>query len=142
MQRLEKLKPIALLLLRVAMGVIFIYHGYPKLTHAQQWVQNFGHMGFPGFFAYLAGIFEFFGGVMLIVGLFTRIAGLVLAVEMAIAVTKVHGLIAHPMNVHVYEFPLMLCVSSFALATIGAGLISIDHGLLERRTAPARKARG
>lgn len=78
MQSLEKLKPISLLLLRVALGVIFIFHGLPKLTHTQQWVQDFGHMGFPGYFAYIAGIFEVFGGAMLILGLFTRIAGLLL----------------------------------------------------------------
>jgi len=141
MQSLEKLKPIALLLLRVALGVIFIYHGYPKLEHAQQWVQNFSHMGFPGFFAYISGTLELFGGALLIIGLFARIAGLLLAVEMAIAVTKVHGILTNPANIHSYEFPLSLCVGCFVLATIGAGLISIDYGLLERRAAPARKSR-
>lgn len=38
MQHLEKLKPVALLLLRLGLGVIFVYHGYPKLfgpTHQQ-----------------------------------------------------------------------------------------------------------
>jgi putative oxidoreductase len=139
MQSLEKLKPISLLLLRVALGVIFIFHGLPKLTHTQQWVQNFGHMGFPGYFAYIAGIFEVFGGAMLILGLFTRIAGLLLTIEMGIAVSMVHGLLSNPTNVKNYEFPLALCASCFVLATVGAGLISIDQGLFERRTAPARK---
>jgi putative oxidoreductase len=141
MQSLEKLKPLALLLLRIALGIIFIYHGLPKLAHTQQWVQNFQHMGFPGYFAYIAGILEVFGGAMLIAGLFTRIAGLLLAIEMAIAVTKVHGLLSNPLNVHGYEFPLLLCVSCLALAAVGAGSISIDHGLIERRAAPSRKAR-
>lgn len=139
MQSLEKLKPISLLLLRVALGVIFIFHGLPKLTHTQQWVQNFGHMGFPGYFAYIAGIFEVFGGAMLILGLFTRIAGLLLTIEMGIAVSMVHGLLSNPTNVKNYEFPLALCASCFVLAAVGAGLISIDQGLFERRTAPARK---
>jgi len=141
MQNLEKLKPIALLLLRVALGVIFIYHGYPKLEHAQQWVQNFRHMGFPGFFAYISGTLEVFGGALLIIGLFARIAGLLLAIEMAIALTKVHGLLTNPASIHSYELPLSLCVGCFVLATVGAGLISIDYGLLERRAGPARKAR-
>lgn len=139
MQSLEKLKPISLLLLRLALGAIFIFHGYPKLTHAQQWVQNFQHMGFPGYFAYLAGIFEAFGGAMLILGLFTRIAALLLAIEMGVAVSTVHGFLSTPTNIKNYEFPLALCVSSFVLATVGAGLISVDQGLFERRAGPARK---
>jgi putative oxidoreductase len=142
MQSLEKLKPFALLLLRVVLGVIFIFHGYPKLVHAQQWVQNFRHMGFPGYFAYIAGVLELFGGALLIAGLFARIAGLLLAMEMAIAVTKVHGLLTNPANVHGYEFPLALCAGSLAIAAVGAGLISIDYGLLERRASPTRKTRG
>jgi putative oxidoreductase len=139
MQSLEKLKPISLLLLRVALGVIFIFHGLPKLTHAQQWVQNFGHMGFPGYFAYIAGILEVFGGAMLILGLFARIAGLLLAIEMGIALSMVHGLLSNPGKVKNYEFPLVLCLSCFVLATVGAGPVSIDQGLFERRTAPVRK---
>ena len=46
MDALEKLKPLALLLLRAAVGVIFIFHGYPKLfTHAHETMQGFGHIG-------------------------------------------------------------------------------------------------
>jgi putative oxidoreductase len=139
MQGLEKLKPLALLVLRIALGVIFIYHGLPKLTHSEQWVQNFRHMGFPGFFAYISGILEVFGGAVLMVGLFTRIAGLLLAVEMATALVKVHGFVTHPANVRAYEFPLSLCVGLFVLATVGAGMISLDQALFERRAGPARK---
>ena len=81
MESLEKLKPLALLLLRLGLGIIFVFHGYPKLfTHTRETMQGFAHMGFPAYFAYLAGVFEFFGGLLLIVGLFTRIAGLLLAV--------------------------------------------------------------
>jgi len=141
MQSLEKLKPLALLLLRVAAGVIFIFHGFPKLSHAQQWTQNFGHMGFPGYFAYIAGVLETFGGAVLIAGLFTRVAGLLLAIEMAVALLKVHGLVTDPSAVQHYEFPLMLCTACFVLATVGAGSLSIDSALFERRGSAPRKAR-
>jgi len=60
MQFLEKLTPIALLLLRLALAAIFIFHGYPKLFgHTQQWVENFQHMGFPGYFVYISGCWNF-----------------------------------------------------------------------------------
>ncbi|HUJ31221.1 MAG TPA: DoxX family protein [Candidatus Acidoferrum sp.] len=140
MQSIEKLKPLALLALRIALGVIFIFHGYPKLTHAQQWTQNFGHMGFPGYFAYIAGVLEVFGGAVLILGLFTRIAALLFAVEMAVALVKVHGLLSDPAAVQHYELPLVLFAASFVLATVGAGMISIDGALFERRGSP-RKAK-
>src|ERR1700684_860052 len=95
MDGLEKLKPIALLFLRLGLGIIFIFHGYPKLfTHSQQTVEAFVKMGFPAYFAYIAGVLEFFGGIMLVVGLFTRIAGLLLAAEMAVTLVKVQGLLS------------------------------------------------
>jgi len=141
MQILEKLRPLALLLLRVALGVIFIYHGYPKLFgYTRQTMDAFAHMGFPPYFAYLAGVIEFFGGCLLIVGLFTRIAGLLIAGEMAVALVQVHKILEDPRAVHNYEFPLALATAAFALATLGAGLISFDHALFrEGRSSAPRK---
>jgi len=130
MESLEKLKPLALLLLRLGLGIIFVYHGYPKLfTHLRDTMQGFSHMGFPAYFAYIAGVLEFFGGLLLIFGLFTRTAGLLLAGEMAVALIKVHGIFSNPMAVDNYQFPLMCAVGSFALAALGAGLLSADHAL-------------
>ena len=141
MHILEKLRPLALLLLRVALGVIFIYHGYPKLFgHTRQTMDAFAHMGFPPYFAYLAGVIEFFGGCLLIVGLFTRIAGLLIAAEMAVALVQVHKILEDPRAVHNYEFPLVLATAAFALASLGGGLISFDHVLFhEDRSSAPRK---
>lgn len=141
MHILEKLRPLALLLLRIALGVIFIYHGYPKLFgHTRQTMDAFRHMGLPPYFAYLAGVIEFFGGCLLIVGLFTRVAGLLIAAEMAVALVQVHKILEDPRAVHNYEFPLALAAAAFALATLGAGLISFDQVLLRegRSSAPRR----
>jgi len=142
MQNLEKLKPLALLLLRLALGAIFIYHGYPKLFgHTHEAVQGFVRLGFPGYFAYISGLVEFFGGCMLIVGLFTRVAGLLLAIEMAIGIWKVGHLAVNPMAVRNYETPLALAVSAFALATFGAGLISFDQPIFREGSSSPRKAK-
>jgi putative oxidoreductase len=143
MQSLEKLRPLALLLLRVALGVIFIYHGYPKLFgHTRQTMDAFAHMGFSPYFAYLAGVIEFFGGCLLIVGLFTRIAGLLIAGEMAVALVQVHKILEDPRAVHNYEFPLALATAAFALASLGPGMISFDHVLFHegrsRSSAPRK----
>jgi putative oxidoreductase len=142
MQVLEKLKPLGLLLLRAALGVIFIYHGYPKLFgHTRDAMQTFTHMGLPGYFVYIAGVIEFFGGCMLVAGLFTRIAGLLLAIEMAVGLWRVHHIISDPMAVGNYELPLVLAVSTFALATVGAGLISFDQALFREGRSSPRKSR-
>jgi putative oxidoreductase len=140
MRVLEKLKPLGLLLLRVALGVIFIYHGYPKLFgHTRDAMQSFAHLGFPGYFVYIAGVIEFFCGCMLIAGLFTRLAGLLLAAEMVVGLWGAHSIVSNPMAIRNYELPLVLAASTFALATVGAGLISFDQALFrEGRLSPQR----
>jgi putative oxidoreductase len=140
MQSLEKLKPLALMLLRVGLGVVFIFHGYPKLfTHTHETMGFFEKIGFPGYFVYIAGVVEFFGGLVLILGLFTRIAALLLAGEMAIAVLKVHLPQGTIMDVKNYEFPMILAVTCFALATMGAGLLSLDHAIYRGGGKPSRR---
>jgi putative oxidoreductase len=131
MKSLNALQPLGLLVLRVALGIIFLYHGYPKLAHAGSGMQGFFvQHGLPGYFVYVAGILETFGGVLLILGLFTRAAALLLAIEMGVAIWKVHSGGGY-MAVHDYEFPLALATACFALSTLGAGLISLDHPLWE-----------
>ncbi|HLJ42122.1 MAG TPA: DoxX family protein [Candidatus Acidoferrales bacterium] len=132
MHHFEKLKPLALLLLRLGLGIIFVYHGFPKLfTHTHQALQEFTHMGFPSYFVYVAGIVEFFGGCLLILGLFTRIAALLIAGEMAIAILKVHLPQGGPMAVGNYQFPLALAVAAFTLVAVGAGAISLDRAIFK-----------
>ena len=142
MQSLEKLKPLALLLLRCSLGVIFIYHGYPKLFgHTRETVESFVRLGLPGYLAYVSGLTEFFGGCMLIVGLFARVAGLLLTIELAIGIWKVGHLVRDPLAVPSYESPLVLAASAFALATFGAGVVSLDQVLFGPARATSRKGR-
>jgi putative oxidoreductase len=80
--------------------------------------------------------------LLLIVGLFTRIAGLLLAAEMAVALVKVHGMISNPMAVDNYQFPLACAVGSFALTALGAGLVSFDQAIFaSRRGSTPRKSK-
>jgi putative oxidoreductase len=130
MKFLNAIQPLGLAILRVALAVIFIYHGYPKLVRADAMMrQFFVQHGFPGYFVGLAGILECVGGALLLIGLFTRPAALLLAVEMGIAIWKVkmvHGVFA----VNEYQFELALAAACLALATVGAGSYSVDHVML------------
>ena len=131
MKSLNALQPLGLLVLRVSLGIIFFSHGYPKLAHSGAGMQGFFvQHGLPGYFVYVSGVLEVFGGLLLVLGLFTRGAALLLAMEMIVAIWKVHS-VGGIYAVHNYEFPLVVLAGSFALATIGAGLVSLDHPLFE-----------
>jgi len=133
MKSLNSLQPVGLLVLRVALGLIFFSHGYPKVAHSAPGMQAFFvEHGLPGYFVYISGVLEVFGAVLLALGVFTRGAARLLAIEMGVAIWKVHsggGYLA----VHNYEFPLALLARSFALSTVGVGLLSLDHVLFEGR---------
>jgi putative oxidoreductase len=137
MTRLNALQSVGLLLLRVALGIIFIWHGYPKLTHPNAMHGFFVQHGLPGYFVTVAGVLEVFGGGLLILGFLTRIAALLIAMEMAVAIWKVHSAGGY-MAVHNYEFPLLLAAACFALATVGAGRASVDYALYESGARPPR----
>jgi putative oxidoreductase len=124
---LEKLKPLALLILRISLGIIFIFHGYPKLFgHTKEFLQGFPQMGFPAYFVYIAGTLELFGGILLVAGLFTQVSGLLLAGEMAVAIWRVHLPQGGWTAVQNYQFPLAMAAGAFTLACLGAGVISLD----------------
>ena len=131
MKSLNSLQPLGLLVLRVCLGLIFFSHGYPKLAHSSKGMQEFFVLhGLPGYFLYISGVLEVFGAILLVLGLFTRAAALLLAIEMGVAIWKVHSTGSY-LAVHNYEFPLAMLAGSFALATVGAGLLSLDQPLFE-----------
>ncbi len=133
MDHLEKLKPLALLLMRFALGIVFIFHGYPKLFgQTAKFQQFFSRVGLPASWVYISGVLELFGGGLLILGLFTRLVGLLLTIEMGVAIWKVH--LGHGiLSVKDYELPLVLAVAAFTLAAVGAGVISLDQPVFHAR---------
>src|SRR6202045_3851844 len=130
MTRLNALQPVGLLLLRLVLGIIFIWHGYPKLTHPNVMQSFFVQHRLPGYFVTVAGVLEVFGGGLVILGFLTRIAALLLAIEMAVAIWKVHSAGGY-LAVHNYEFPLVLAAACFALASVGPGRASVDYSRYE-----------
>ena len=144
MKFLNALQPLGLLILRLALALIFVFHGYPKLVRADAGMREFFMQhGFPGYFVGLAGILECLGGGLLVIGLFTRPVALLLAIEMGIVIWKVklvHGVMA----VSDYQFELALGAACLLLATVGAGVLSMDHlvfgeGGKKRRSTKSNK---
>jgi putative oxidoreductase len=141
MQFLEKLKPVGLLVLRVALGASFIFHGYPKLSEPARALKAFPGFGFPSYFAYISGILEVFGGGLLIAGLFTRGAALLLAIETGLVLGRSVLPSAGIYSFGRYEMPLLLSAMALALVTTGAGAISIDALTFESSRKPAKRSK-
>lgn len=143
MRIFDKLQPLSLLALRLALGIVFFYHGYEKLTkHSTDALAAFAGMGLPSYVFYIVGTLELFGAILLVLGLVTRITALLLAIEMGIALVRLDVPRGGIYAVHNYELALTLCVSTFILATTGAGLLSVDAATFERggKSRPKAKA--
>jgi putative oxidoreductase len=124
---LDRLQPLALLVMRLALGAVMLGHGYHKvfggLHHHAQFVAS---LGLPAWTAYLSSFTEFFGGLLLLIGLFTRCAAFAICIDLSVAIAKVHfhnGLMGNGG----YEFPLSLAALAFALIFFGGGAIALDH---------------
>jgi len=129
LRHLDRLQPLALAVMRLALGVIMVVHGYHKvfggLHHHAQFVAS---LGLPAWLGYVSAFAEFFGGILVLTGFFTRAAAFVLLVNLVVAIWKVHwhnGLTGD----HGYEFPLAAAALAFALIFFGGGAIAFDHVL-------------
>ena len=105
-----------------------IAHGYKKVFGGFHGHQQFvGSLGIPGWMAYLSTATEFFGGIAIVLGLFTRFVALAFLIEMAVVIVKVHwknGLTGQGG----YEFPLALATIAFALMCYGDGPFGFNFG--------------
>ena len=127
-------------LIRITLGVVFFAHGAQKLLG---WFGGPGYketmrtmhqfLGVPSPLAFLAIATEFFGGAALIVGLFSRVAALGIAVTMVVAIFTVHvryGLFLNwfgDRKGHGYEYHLLVIALAAVIIARGAGALSLDR---------------
>lgn len=139
---LDRLHPLALLGLRLVLGIIMIAHGSMKMFGGMSKFMGMLHnMGIPAWMGYLSAAAEFGGGILLVAGLLTRLAALSIGADMAVAIAKYHwanGLRGAPGKPG-YEFPLACGIIAFALIFLGAGPISLDGAFFRGGGSPARK---
>ena len=132
----NKLEPLVLTIMRVAVGVIMAGHGWDKLHNVDNIVQAFTKMGLPHpeIAVYLAIAGELGGGLGLIVGLLTPIAAFGVFCVMTVAITQVHwsnGLFAKNNG---FEYPLTLFVVALYFIFRGGGPISLDALFCRKKT--------
>lgn len=83
---------LGLLLIRLALGFLMLLHGIAKLTHGVDFLGDmFKNLGLPSFFAYSVYIGEVIAPVLIIIGYRTRLAALVFAFTMVVAVGMAHA---------------------------------------------------
>lgn len=148
----NRLQNIGILVLRVVVGLVICYHGAQKLLGLwggmgfQATVNGFEtHSGIPPFFAVLAIVAEFFGGLGMAFGFLTRLAAFGVASVMAVAVFK-HATepgLLHSIFVNVQDpgagktlfFPLVIFAGAVAVLLIGGGAFTLDSRLFRGKKA-------
>ncbi len=115
-------------LLRVVLGALMIAHGYPKLfknfSGVAGWFDSIGLK--PGkFWALIAGAVEFFGGALLIIGVWVQLVSILIVVQMFVATWKAKwgkvGLTAQGG----WELDLIYFTVALALVLMGGGMYSL-----------------
>ncbi len=119
---------LASLILRLAVGSLFMVHGYPKLGKQQRqqgagWMTS---MGMPGGMMAFAGVVEFFGGLALILGILTPIIAVLAALWM-LSTTWFARSKLKKKYMGGWELDVTLLLASLAIAALGSGVFSIDH---------------
>ena len=114
------------LALRLALALSLIHHGYQKVfTHDA--LHHFTHyvaaLGVPGWLGYVSAFTELVGGILILFGLFTRVAAIFVTVNMLVALFAVA--IHHGYNS--YSYVAALAAIAIMLIFSGAGALSLDR---------------
>ena len=113
--------------LRLALGVAFLVHGYPKLSgaSAKQTRDFMKTVGVPPALTTLTALLEFLGGIAFVIGFLTRIAGILIVLEM-VATTILSKNKLQKKYVLGYELDIAYLAMALALFLMGAGPASLD----------------
>ena len=129
----EALSPYAEPLVRVATGLLLVPHGSQKLfgwfggsgiTGTEQFFAS--KLGLPPRVAVLAGLVEFGGGLLLALGLVTRVAAVLVMGLMTVAVIQVHLPNGFFWTEGGYEYPLLWGILALSFVIRGGGRFSLD----------------
>ncbi|UCF21285.1 MAG: DoxX family protein [Gemmatimonadota bacterium] len=133
----------AAIALRVALGAVFMTHGWDKLTGPLGTPLGFNIESwgwpYPVVWAWGVALIEFFGGLLIIVGLLTRFAAAFIAGVMGVAILKVKfasGFVGG------FELDFALLMIAIALVFCGGGRVSVDRDVLGWGAPPLRSRVG
>jgi len=128
----SKQKDLALLVLRLGIGAIFIAHGWQKIHGIDMITPFFQGLGFGKFLVYVVSYGEFIGGIALILGLMTRFMSLFLGGIMAVVLLYVK--FGNPLiGQNSVELDLALFVSFVVLMLMGSGKYGVDYFCMNKK---------
>ncbi|SFI83089.1 putative oxidoreductase [Streptosporangium canum] len=137
---LERIRPLALLLGRIVIGVVFFAHGWQKFTvmGLDGTTAFFDSLGIPlaGAAAPAVAVLEVVGGIAFILGAGLPVFGPLLALDMIGSIVFLHAGNGFFVEKGGFEFVLTLAATSLAIAFSGGGPLAVDS-LLRRRRASA-----
>lgn len=129
----ETMLPIALTVLRIVVGIMFLMHvsGKFRVGAGAVAANIFAKNGVEPalLWAYVVMFLESVGGACLIIGLFTRFFAAALAIEMLVALFAVHLPKGYAAGAGGFEYVLMIGVVCFAIAIAGGGPYSVDRAI-------------
>jgi putative oxidoreductase len=120
---------LALLLLRIGVGLIFIVAGWGKITGIEGTQQFFGNIGIPmaGIMAWVVAIVELVGGLMVLTGYKIQIPAVLLAIVMLVAILTTK--LGNENMFRAMRLDLILLLVNLSLAILGSGKYSLEHKL-------------
>ena len=127
------IKSLGLLILRLALGIMLIHHGYEKLENIENFADAFVrplHLPFPIFFSYIAAFSEIVGSWMIIFGLGTLLGALAILGTMSFAIY--HAIMTGGFNIYLLELLVLYWGGAACVVLTGAGNFSIDHLIMRR----------
>jgi len=118
------------LILRVSVGVLILFHGLNKIIYGVGGVKHLlSEAGLPQFLAYGVYVGEVIVPIFLVLGLYTRVASLVLAFNMLVAIILAHGGTMFSLSKHgglVMELPLFYFILSIVIFILGSGRYAVN----------------
>ncbi len=120
-----------LALLRIILGILLLLHGWPKLKDLKTTSTNFTAMGFipGGFWGPLVALAEFFGGLAIILGVWTEFAAAIIAIQFL--VITIWKIIRRQPFVGGLEYDLLILGVALLILAQGAGAFSLDKYLFD-----------
>jgi putative oxidoreductase len=123
---LNKFQPCGALILRIVLAVSLLHYGYQKVhSHAamEAFTHQVQHFGLPYWLAYVSAFTEVVGGIMMILGLFTRLFAALIAINMLTALFTV----AIHRDFNTCNYVIALAAIALMLLFYGAGSYALDR---------------
>lgn len=118
---------VALLVLRVALAAVLLYHGLPKIMNFGATVSGFETMNIPAptLTAAFAVLSEVIGGILILLGVAVDLAGILVIIDMLGAIVTVHWASGFDFTKGGWEHPFTVLAMALALALAGPGRMSV-----------------